>query len=131
MPLNLRRTIFSRREITTALVDYAAKHDVKMPITRPEDANVEWQPELSVTLSFLPDASGKIEELKFDKNEVAAALILYCHKFKEPIPHHSEKGMEPYQDGIQFLMRFPWGDEWGTDHPAYNLTFPIMRDSGE
>ncbi|MFC1672550.1 hypothetical protein ACFL12_00210 [Pseudomonadota bacterium] len=131
MPLNLRRTIFSRREIITALMGYAATHDVKMPIPPPEEANVEWEPELHVTLSFLPDASGQIEQLKFDKNEVAAALILYCHRFKEPIPHHSEKALQPYEDGIQFLMRFPWGDEWDTDHLAYNLTFPIMRDTGE
>lgn len=128
MPLDLRTTIFSEPELSSALLEYAKRNRVELPPTRVEHVDLVWEPRLSVTLKFAKDALGRVEELKFDRNETAAALILYCHRFKEPVPHHAEKGLLPYSGGIQLLLRFPWGDEWNARHPAHKVTFPSMRD---
>jgi len=129
MPLDLRTTIFSEEEIAEALLEYARRHHVELPPTRVDAVHVSWEPELSIRLTFLKDALGRFDEMNFDKNESAAALILYCHRYKEPVPHHAEKGLEPFAGGIQLLIRFPWGDRWSADHPARKTTFPSMRDS--
>jgi len=131
MPLDLRTTIFSNEELSTALLDYAKRNHIALPPMRVEHVDVTWQPELSVTLRFLKDAMGRVEEMSFARNETAAALILYCHRFKEPVPHFADKGLEPYKGGIQLLLRFPWGDQWNAKHPAHKVTFPSMRDKSE
>lgn len=128
MPLDLRTTIFSDQELSTALLSYAKRNHVELPPTHVERVETIWDPQLSVKLHFVKDALGRIEELNFDLNETAAALILYCHRFKEPVPHFAEKGLEPYKGGIQLLLRFPWGDEWNAKHPAHKVTFPSMRE---
>ena len=130
MPLDLRTTIFSDEELSTALLEYATRNHIELPPTRVDQVDVEWQPQLSVTLRFIKDALGRVDEMSFDKNETAAALILYCHRFKEPVPHHAEKSLAPYKGGIQLLIRFPWGDQWNARHPALKDTFPSMRDEG-
>lgn len=127
MPLDLRTTIFSSEELAEALLDYARRHDVTMPATRVAAVDVQWQPQLVVTLKFMTDAVGRVERLQFDTNETAAAVILYCHRFKEPVPHHAEKSLEPFDNGLQLLIRFPWGDQWSAKHPAHGVTFPSMR----
>lgn len=127
MPLDLRTTIFSNEELATALVEYARREKIDLPLTAAERVVLDWEPTLSAQLEFTPDAAGRTETLTFEKNEVAAAVILYCHAFKEPVPHHAEKGLEPYKDGIQLLIRFPWGDQWSARHPAHKATFPSMR----
>lgn len=131
MPLDLRTTVFSDQELASALLEYAKRNHVELPPSRVEQVDVQWKPEFSVTLRFVKDALKRVEQLSFEKNEVAAALILYCHRFKEPVPHHAEKSLEPYTGGIQLLIRFPWGDEWSARHPAHKLTFPSMRDNGK
>lgn len=132
MPLDLRTTYFSEEELTTALLEYATRNRIELPPTRVDHAEVVWEPNLSVTLKFLKDALGRAEELRYETNEVAAALILYCHKFKEPVPHFAQKGLLPYDGGIQLLLRFPWGDQWNAKHPAFKTTFPSMaEDNGE
>ncbi len=124
MPLDLRTTFFSTEELSTALLDYAKRHHVELPPTKVEDVQIEWEPELAVTLRFAKDALGRVDTMNFDMNETAASLILYCHRFKEPVPHHAEKSLEPYADGIQLRIRFAWGTQWSERHPAYKLNFP-------
>jgi hypothetical protein len=131
MPLDLRTTVFSNQELSTALLEYAGRNGVELPLSRVEHVDVVWKPQFSVTLHFVKDALGRVEKLDFEKNETAAALILYCHRFKEPVPHHAQKSLQPYTGGIQLLIRFPWGDEWNDRHPARKLTFPSMREEGE
>ncbi len=126
MPLDLRSTIFSNAELVAALLDYAQGRDVTLPLMHPHTATLTWDPELEVKVLFLPDAVGREEILSFERNEVAAALILYCHRFNEPVPHHAEKSLAPYKDGLQFLIRFPWGPFWNADHPARKATFPAL-----
>lgn len=127
MPLDLRTTIFSNDELSSALLEYAARNHAELPPTRVEHVDVEWRPQLSVKLHFLKDALGRVEKMAFDINEVAAALILYCHRFKEPVPHHAEKSLEPFKGGIQLLIRFPWGDEWNARHTAFKLPLSSLR----
>lgn len=132
MPLDLRTTIFSNAELVTALTEYARREQVDLPLTGPQGVELTWEPALSARLAFTPDAAGRVEALTFEKNEVAAALILYCHGRKEPVPHHAEKGLEPYKDNaIQLLLRFPWGEQWDLSHPARKTTFPSMREEGD
>lgn len=128
MPLDLRTTIFSEEELATALTEYAARNKVALPPTRVERVTIAWRPALSVKLTFAKDELDRVEELDFERNEVAAAVILYCHRFKEPVPHHAEKSIEPFEGGLQLLIRFPWGDQWSERHPARAVTFPSMRD---
>ncbi|MCR4377506.1 MAG: hypothetical protein NUV50_05360 [Rhodospirillales bacterium] len=131
MPLDLRTTVFSDQELSTALLEYAERNNLKLPLSRVEHVDVVWKPEFSVTLHFVKDPLSRAEKLAFKRNETAAALILYCHRFKEPVPHHAEKSLQPFTGGIQLLLRFPWGDEWSDRHPARKLTFPSMRDEVE
>ena len=132
MPLDLRTTIFSHEEMTEALLDYAKRNHVELPPTRVENVEVTWTPALSVTLSFLKDALGRVETMSFDMNETAAALILYCHRFKEPVPHHADKSLQPFEGGIQLLIRFPWGDQWNAKHPARRVMLSALNlDLGE
>ncbi len=128
MPLDLRTTIFANDELVAALLDYAQERDVTLPLTRPRIAIMTWEPELNVNVVFFPDAVEREEALSFTRNEVAAALILYCHSFHEPVPHHAEKSLEPYRDGIQLMIRFPWGPLWNSDHPARKATFASLCD---
>lgn len=126
MPLDLRTTIFSVEELTEALLDYAKRNHIDLPPTGVGDTVVNWDAGLQVRIKFKSDAVGRADELSYDGNEVAAALILYCHRFKEPVPHFAEKGLKPYDGGIQLLLRFPWGDGWNAKHAAYHVTFPTM-----
>ena len=100
---------------------------MELPATRVEEAVVTWEPNLKVILRFLKDAVGRRDEFTYEENEVAAALILYCHKFKEPVPHFAQKALVPFDGGVQLLLRFPWGDEWSAKHPAFKKTFPVME----
>ena len=92
MPLDLRTTIFSNEELIEALLDYAKRNHVEMPPTRVDSATVTWEPGLQVSLDFMKDALGRADTLTFDGNEVAAALILYCHRSnlscKIPLGYH-------------------------------------------
>ncbi|MBF0251519.1 MAG: hypothetical protein HQL35_12925 [Alphaproteobacteria bacterium] len=131
MPLDLRRSYFSEGEIIDAITEYCRQRGVRLPPTRVQSLRIAWKPHLAVTLKFAPNLTEQVEELTFDTNEVAAALILYCHRFHEPLPHHSEKGLEPCEGGIQLLMRFPWGDDWNDKHPAFHKTFPAFNGGEE
>lgn len=126
MPLDLRTTIFSEDELIEALLDYAKRNHIELPPTRVEAVDVTWEPKLSATLTFKEDALDRSEKMTYDGNEVAAAVILYCHRYKEPVPHFAEKGLKPYDGGIQLLLRFPWGERWNSKHPAFRVTFPTM-----
>lgn len=126
MPLDLRTTIFSEDELVEALLEYAKRNHIELPPTRVDSVDVMWEPKLSATLTFKKDALDRAEKMTYDGNEVAAAVILYCHRYKEPVPHFAEKGLKPYDGGIQLLLRFPWGDQWSAKHPAFHVTFPTM-----
>lgn len=128
MPLDLRTTIFSDDELSEALLDYAVRNHVSMPPTRAQTVDVTWQPTFGVKITFVTDALGRDEEMNFNMNETAAALILYCHRFKEPVPHHAEKKLEPFDGGIQLLIRIPWGDKWHVKHPAHKLSFDFIHN---
>ena len=126
MPLDLRKTYFSLDEVSSALVQYCVRKKIDHPETKINNVKVEWTPNFKVSLFFSPEMPDAKEApvLRFERNEVAAALILYCHNNNEPIPHHAEKGIEPTPDGLVLMLRFPWGPEWDVEHPAFRLSWP-------
>jgi len=110
MPIDLRKIVFSNAEVQAALVNYCMRHNTKRPDTGISSVVVRWQTDLSSDMHFgAVDGNGEGEVLSFSNEELAVALILYCHLFKDPLPHDAIKTLDPAGDGVALTLRHGWG----------------------
>lgn len=130
MPVDLRKIVFSNAEVQAALVNFCMRNNTKMPTTSIARVDVRWQKELSSDMHFVAlDGKGEGEVLSFSNEELAVALILYCHLFKDPLPHDAIKTLDPAGDGVALTLRYGWGDVVEKDHPGFSIAW-AAEDAG-
>lgn len=124
MPIDLRKIVFSNAEVQAALVNYCMRHNTKMPSTSIARVEVRWQTELTSDMYFVAlEGKGDGEVLSFSNEELAVALILYCHLYKDPLPHDAIKTLDPAGDGVALTLRYGWGDVVDKDHPGFSIAW--------
>ena len=124
MPIDLRKIVFSNAEVQAALVNYCMRHKTQMPQTGISRVVVNWESAITTDMHFIAvDGKGEGEILSFSNEEVAVALILYCHLFKDPLPHDAMKTLDPAGDGVVLSLRHAWGEMVHKDHPGYAIAW--------
>jgi len=129
MPVDLKKIIFSNKEVQAALVTYCIRQKIKMPRTAISRVVVNWETELTSNLCFLAEEDGGEEQvLTFSNEKLAAALILYCHIMKDPLPRDAQKTLDPAEDGVSLSLRYSWGETVKKDHPGFSIPW-MSNDS--
>ena len=124
MPIDLRKVVFSNAEVQAALVNYCMRQKTQMPQTGISRVVVNWEMAITTDIHFFAvDGKGEGEVLSFSNEEVAVALILYCHLFKDPLPHDALKTLDPAGDGVVLSLRHAWGEMVDGEHPGYGVAW--------
>lgn len=132
MPVDLRKIVFSNAEVQAALVNYCMRHKTKMPETGIARVVVNWEMAITTDIHFIAvDGKGEGEVLSFSNEEVAVALILYCHLFKDPLPHDAMKTLDPAGEGVVLSLRHAWGEMVHKDHPGYTIAWMSADESAD
>ncbi len=104
MPMELRKLVFSREELTGAAYGYCLHVGKPMPEAAVSEVLVRADPELVLTLRFdVNDPQGR-RTVDLDRGEIAAALIRYCRCISVPIPRKAKKIVQPAEDGVVMLI---------------------------
>ncbi len=104
MPMELRKIVFSKDEILTAVYDHCLRNHKAMPAAAVTDVEVSRTHEVTVVLHF--DVSDPQDErsLEIGSADVAAAMIRYCSRIGVPLPRSARKALQPEGSGLAMLI---------------------------
>ena len=108
MPMELRKLVFSRAELKSALFGYCVRANKRIPAATVTDVVVHTEPEFVATLCFEPEASDRCDSVNLVRSEVAAALIQYSRRIGVPIPRRAKKGIQPAEDGVIMMINLDY-----------------------
>ncbi len=97
MSVESRRIIFAGPEILEALADFCVKAERRMPDSKVKQIQYERDGPIGVILEFEEE---NVPKASFYKNEVAAALIMYCNKRGIPVARRAKKSLEITRDSV-------------------------------
>jgi hypothetical protein len=100
MTNELRKIIFDEEEVQAAIVNQCLRAERKLPQGNIEKVEITDDPGQIVIFSYAhEDGTKKVE---FDRDQVGAALILYCKNKKIPLPYDGVKVLK--KDGGRLAM---------------------------
>lgn len=112
MPIDVRKIIFSNRELRMILQKYCKEKGIQLPksplqnfeIIRPDDSNrviSENTPEgLKFILNFVSSNPNEPFRIHLTEDDVIQALIMACREAKIPLPRKANKHLQPQKDAI-------------------------------
>ena len=110
MPSEMRKIVFSVEELQAALVNYALRTNKKLPNTTIDNILVEGKEGLTATIIFMRDGTEEAKTVEFNKNDVAAALILYCNSQQIPLPRDAKKSVTPIEDSVGMIVKLDYSN---------------------
>lgn len=97
MSVESRRIIFAGPELLEALADFCVKAERRLPDSKVKQIQYERDGAVGVVLEFEDEG---LPHATFYKNEVAAALIMYCNKRGIPVARRAKKSLEVTRDAV-------------------------------
>jgi len=75
--------------------------------------SITWQSrikngELTITLNFATDEPNAEKALIFGKEQISAAIILYCRNHSIPLPRTSRKVIAKGKDTVTMMINMRW-----------------------
>jgi hypothetical protein len=101
MPKELRKVVFTRDELQAAAVAYCYRQGMKLPKGMLQSVTFENE---QVSLNFSVISEKGPTRIRLTRDQIAAAIILYCRSLRIPIPKQSQKIVNPDGDGIALLV---------------------------
>lgn len=86
MPGEIRLVIFNDVEVAIALTEFRKRRREPLPSSLDVTVTIRDKPRIMVTLAIVPEGKKMPLEFKFEGEELAAALIMYCIDRKIPLP---------------------------------------------
>lgn len=91
MPKELRKIIFTNKEVLRAVQDYAIRRREPIPAGSIKGVSMVDQPEVRLDIDMLSDKDQSRTTTSFGSAQLAAALIMYCIAKKIPVPVNATK----------------------------------------
>lgn len=106
MPFEFRFIVFNPREALAAFAEFSKRNGRTLPKGKPVGADAQATDPVEGTL-WIKDGENPPLPVKFEHEDVLAALVLFCLNRKIPLPQDSEKVAEfMKRDGaFQFALR--------------------------
>jgi hypothetical protein len=107
MPSEIRKLIFSSEEVCEVIVGYCLRKGRTLPNSRIDSILVQPDSNDFLIAKFEPEDlkhKGREEAVSFTKEQVAAALIMYCRARKIPLPRSAEKSLEGEGGGVSLKI---------------------------
>jgi hypothetical protein len=106
VPLELRKITFSEDEVLSATVNYCLRANIDLPDARTEGITFDNDTSRIVTLNFDTFDPHEVAQVQLSAKQMIAAMILYCHKHRIPLPRHGKKALKVERDGLTVMVRF-------------------------
>ena len=110
MPAEIRLIIFNEVEVLSALTEYRRQRNEPLPSSYNVKLTIRGEPKIQVTLVIVPEKDEMPVKVVFEREELAAALIMYCIGRKIPLPATGvSKTIQLFGDNIalQILKNIP------------------------
>ena len=113
MPIEYRKLIFSKGELTQALTDFGRSNGTLLPNEEFSTVELLDEPEVSVRVEY-ESTKKDLAQLSLSRDQVAAALISYCSKRRIPVPRSAKKNLKIEGTRICLLVHVPEavGEVW-------------------
>ena len=110
-PSEMRRIVFTHNEVLVALSRYAAKPRGRRESSRFVTCRILRRPRLRVLAELETHDDGPVQEIEFDTNDVADALLRYCAASGVPIPMRADKELEVVGENLALNLRLETATE--------------------
>ncbi len=104
MPTETRKIQFDADEIRAALIHYALRTEMRLPKEGIDKVRFA-KDGANVTFIYSRSPEGEKREVIFTEQQVAAAIILYCHTRGFPLPRSAEKVIRNEGNGTSMMIR--------------------------
>lgn len=107
MPSEVRTLIFDPEELREVVVDYCLRKGRTLPNTRVQSVHVDEDSKDFLTAEFEPEdikkGTGK-RTMSFTREQVAAALIMYCRARRIPLPRFGKKTLSSDNNAVTLTI---------------------------
>jgi hypothetical protein len=100
MTKEIRNIYFSETEIKKALINFSTRNNKIFNIDNINEIKINTKDPISVILLVFNVESGKVDTLKYEHAEIAAALMAFCMTLKVPLPRDGKKALHANDNGL-------------------------------
>lgn len=115
MPVDVRKLIFSKKELRLAFQTYAREKNLNVPDSHVEDLQVidsaqgrvvsDDTPEgMKVILHYTSSDPKNPIRLHLDQHQILESLIGMCRSLHIPLPRRSQKFLQKHKDGLSMTV---------------------------
>jgi len=119
MPTELRKIVFSRRELVEAFDDQTAKFRTRnaLPSGPVRDVHVSQQfgGGVKVLLDIQDDADDRLKRFSLEAPTISDALLAYCQRMQIPVARDAEKYLEVIGDNLALSQKIRGSSLFGSD----------------
>ncbi len=102
MPNEQRDIVFSENEVKIALMQFSARKGLVFKTENIQDFVINKNGEIAIAMKVFDAKENKTGTVKFNYQEIAAALMAYCMTLKVPLPKSGKKSVT-IKDGDMVL----------------------------
>ncbi|MEQ8193078.1 MAG: hypothetical protein RIB59_01175 [Rhodospirillales bacterium] len=102
MTRELRKIVFSEEQVQAAVVNHCLRTERSLPQANIETVEITDDPGRIVTFTYAQDNGAKTVE--FDRDQVGAALILYCKNQEIPLPRAGMKVLKKEGESLAMMI---------------------------
>lgn len=116
--MELRKIVFSREEVLSAVYDYCIRQHKPMPRAAVKHIEITTTSELMVRLIFDVPESDEDSTVQVGSADIAVAIIRLCSRIGVPLPRAARKALQRDGDGLAMIINLNYTQNPATDRPG-------------
>ena len=107
MPTEYRKLVFSNGELRQAVAEFSEANGLILPQDEIIKLDLTGQRQHPVTYHYTTGTQRGSTEVSLSRDQLAAALIIYCRSLRIPVPRSAQKNVKIDGTEVSLLLHVP------------------------